>query len=90
LGPIIAAAIAFYVGLWTILRRIEGEPGEEARLFLASGIVVQAIVLGGFPDLLILGYRAAADSPSEIRPLADFTFLGVALSAFPTILTTCA
>jgi hypothetical protein len=87
-GPATCATIAFAVGLWVLLRRNEGDPGLLAMLFLAAMIVTQTIVLGGFPELLLLGYRGSVLAPSDVRLLFDLTYLGVALSAFPTILAT--
>ena len=87
-GPATCATIAFAVGLWALLRRTEGDPGLLAMLFLAAMIVTQTIVLGGFPELLVLGYRGSALAPSVVQLLFDLTYLGVALSAFPTILAT--
>jgi len=87
-GPATCAAIAFAVGLWALLRRSEGDPGLLAMLFLVAMIVTQTIVLGGFPSLLVLGYRGSALASSDVRLLFDLTYLGVALSAFPTILAT--
>jgi hypothetical protein len=87
-GPATCATIAFAIGLWVLLRRAEGEPGLLAMLFLAAIILTEAIVLGGFPELLVLGYRGSVLAPSDVRLLIDLTYLGVALSAFPTILAT--
>jgi hypothetical protein len=87
-GLATCATIAFAVGLWVLLRRAEGEPGLLAMLFLAAMLLTQTIVLSGFPELLVLGYRGSVLAPSDVRLLFDLTYLGIALSAFPTALAT--
>lgn len=85
-GPITCAVVTFAAGLWALLRRAEGEPSVLATLTLIALLVTQTLVLAGFPELLVLGYRAGSLSPSEARLLFDLTYLGIALSAFPTVL----
>lgn len=89
-GLVTCAIITFAICLWILLRRAEGEPAVLATLTLAAMLVTQTLVLAGFPELLVLGYRAGSLTPEEVKLLFDLTYLGIALSAFPTVLTAVA
>ena len=86
-GGVVAATLSFLAGFWLLLRRAGDGVEMLATLGLIGGVVVYAIVLGGFGPLLTLGYRAGSLAPAEIKALVDQTLLGTTLSGFPTLVS---
>lgn len=85
-GLATCAVVAFAAGLWAVLRRAEGEPAVFAMLVGLALLLTQTLVLSGLSALLVLGYRADTLALSTVQLLFDLTYLGAALSAFPTAL----
>jgi hypothetical protein len=74
--------LCFTAGLWTWLRRSEGETGPLSAAFGFGAVSLTTLILAGFVPVAVLAYRRP--DLSVVHPLNDMTFGLLALSGIPT------